>query len=71
MSAVENKMNTEVNTEMMTETITEQIVQPPKTKKPKIVKKKVEETKKPLPLIEDDEYDGDDLFAALVAEANK
>jgi hypothetical protein len=55
MSAVENKMNTEVNTEMMTETITEQIVQPPKTKKPKIVKKKVEETKKPLPLIEDDD----------------
>jgi hypothetical protein len=55
MSAVENKMNTEVNTEMMTETITEQIViETPKTKKPKIVKKKAE-TKKPLPLIEDDE----------------
>jgi len=58
MSAVENKMNTEMNTEMMTEmmteTITEQIVQTPKTKKPRIVKKKAE-TKKPLPLIEDDE----------------
>lgn len=56
MSAVENKMNTEVNTEMMTETITEQIVnETPKTKKPKIVKKKVE-TKKTL-AIEGDEVE--------------
>jgi hypothetical protein len=56
MSAVENKMNTEVNTEMMTETITEQIVnETPKTKKPKIVKKKAE-TKKTL-AIEGDEVE--------------